>query len=357
MLEGQVAVLSSGLLLPEQSLVLLTALRHSAMFRADQHSYVLYPDRQLPRFMEKNNLPPRAFAKSVLLRKLIIDGNRVLVERDIKGGLHFNGLIRNAGDLRQRLAQLAATGYAPLVRRDTTLVLDIFEELFDHQSFTGRSGTFFGYEGLGSIYWHMVSKLLLAAQESFFRAADAGASATVLRQLAGCYYDIRAGIGDAKTPEEYGAFPMDPYSHTPAHTGARQPGLTGQVKEDVLCRWGEVGVYVQSAQLCFRPLLLRRKEFLSSPAVFNYWDVSGKPRRLRLKAGSLAFTYCQTPVIYELGRKVSLAVCFADGSRREGETLCVDAEASRSIFERTGQVERIIVSLSSSGEFVLSPRT
>jgi hypothetical protein len=129
------------------------------------------------------------------------------------------------------------------------------------------------------------------------------------------------------------------------------------VKEDVLCRWGEVGVYVQSAQLCFRPLLLRRKEFLSSPAVFNYWDVSGKPRRLRLKAGSLAFTYCQTPVIYELGRKVSLAVCFADGSRREGETLCVDAEASRSIFERTGQVERIIVSLSSSGEFVLSPRT
>jgi hypothetical protein len=350
MLEGQVAVLSSGCLTPEQSLEVLKALRHSPLFRADQHSYLLYPDRQLTRFMEKNNLPTRALAKSALLRKLIADGNRFLVECDVKGGLHFNGSIRNAGDLRQRLAQLAVTGYAPLVRRDTALVLEIFEGLFDHQSFTGRSGTFFGYEGLGCIYWHMVSKLLLAAQESFFRAADAGASATVLRQLAGCYYDIRAGIGDAKTPDVYGAFPMDPYSHTPAHTGARQPGLTGQVKEDVLCRWGELGVFVQSGQLCFRPLLLRRKEFLSSPADFNYWDNAGQPRRLRLKIGSLAFTYCQTPVIYQFGRKDSLAVWFADGSRREGNALRLEAETSLSIFERTGRVNRILVSFSGAAE-------
>ena len=35
----------------------------------------------------------------------------------------------------------------------------------DHTRFTGRSGTFYGYEGLGCIYWHMVSKLLLATQE------------------------------------------------------------------------------------------------------------------------------------------------------------------------------------------------
>jgi hypothetical protein len=350
MLEGQVAVLSSGCLTPEQSLEVLKALRHSPLFRADQHSYLLYPDRQLTRFMEKNNLPTRALAKSALLRKLIADGNCFLVECDVKGGLHFNGSIRNAGDLRQRLAQLAVTGYAPLVRRDTALVLEIFEGLFDHQSFTGRSGTFFGYEGLGCIYWHMVSKLLVAAQESFFRAADAGASATVLRQLAGCYYDIRAGIGDAKTPDVYGAFPMDPYSHTPAHTGARQPGLTGQVKEDVLCRWGELGVFVQSGQLCFRPLLLRRKEFLSTPADFNYWDSAGQPRRLRLKIGSLAFTYCQTPVIYQLGRKDSLAVWFADGSRREGNALRLEPETSLSIFERTGRLNRILVSLSGAAE-------
>jgi hypothetical protein len=238
------------------------------------------------------------------------------------------------------------------VRRDTALVLEMFESLFDHQSFTGRSGTFFGYEGLGSIYWHMVSKLLLAAQESFFRAAAAGAPATTLRQLARCYYDIRAGIGDAKAPDVYGAFPMDPYSHTPAHIGARQPGLTGQVKEDILCRWGELGVFIESGQLCFRPLLLRRKEFLSSPADFNYRDTSGQTRRLRLKTGSLAFTYCGTPVIYQLGSKDSLAVWFADGLRREGDTLRLDAETSQSIFERKGGVDRIIVSLSRPSMFL-----
>jgi hypothetical protein len=356
MLEGQVAVLSSGCLSPEQSLELLKALRHSPLFRADQHSYLLYPDRQLPRFMEKNNLPKGALAKSPLLRKLMADGNRVLLERDVNEGLHFSGSIRNAGDLRQRLSQLAATGYAPLVRRDMALILEMFESLFDHQSFTGRSGTFFGYEGLGSIYWHMVSKLLLAAQESFFRAADAGAATTTLRQLAAGYYDIRAGIGDAKAPDVYGAFPMDPYSHTPAHSGARQPGLTGQVKEDILCRWGELGVFVQSGQLCFRPLLLRRKEFLTSPADFNYWDTSGQPRRLRLKTGSFAFTYCQTPVIYRIGRKDSIAARFADGSRQEEDTLRLKAETSQSIFERTGQVDRIIVSLSHSGKFIPPPR-
>jgi hypothetical protein len=352
MLEGQVAMLSSGCLSPEQSFELLKALRHSLLFRADQHSYLLYPDRQLARFLEKNNLPARALAKSPLLRKLVADGNRLLLERDVKGGLHFSGSIRNAGDVRQRLSQLAAAGYAPLVRRDTALVLEMFESLFDHQSFTGRSGTFFGYEGLGSIYWHMVSKLLLAAQECFFRAADVGASTTTLQELAGCYYDIRAGIGDAKTPDVYGAFPMDPYSHTPAHTGGRQPGLTGQVKEDILCRWGELGVFVQSGQLCFRPLLLRRKEFLTSPADFKYWDVSGQPRRLHLKTGSLAFTYCQTPVIYRPGRKDSLAVWFADGSRQEEDTLRMEAETSQSIFERTGRVDRIIVSLSRPGKFL-----
>ncbi|HVM49036.1 MAG TPA: hypothetical protein VMU04_13480 [Candidatus Acidoferrum sp.] len=345
MLEGQVAALSSGLLSPAQSLELLKALRHSYLFRSDQHSYVLYPDRPLPRFLEKNNLPRRALAKSALLSQLVADGNRLLVERDSAGGLHFNGSIRNAGDVRQRLGQLAAAGYGPLVRRDTPLLLHAFEQVFNHQAFTGRSGTFFGYEGLGCIYWHMVSKLLLAAQEAFFRAADSGAPAAILRQLADCYYDIRAGIGDAKTADVYGAFPMDPYSHTPGHAGARQPGLTGQVKEDILCRWGELGVSVRSAQLCFRPLLLRREEFLTAPAVFPYWNVAGQPRRLRLKAGSLAFACCQTPVIYQLGPRESVTVWHADGTSREHPGLSLDAETSRQVFERTGQVDRIVLTL------------
>ena len=48
MLEGQVAVLSSGHLSAAESLDVLTALKRSAMYRADQHSYLLYPNRSAP---------------------------------------------------------------------------------------------------------------------------------------------------------------------------------------------------------------------------------------------------------------------------------------------------------------------
>jgi hypothetical protein len=348
MLEGQVAVLSSGHLSAEESLELLVALKHSAMYRADQHSYLLYPNRQLPRFVERNNIPAKEVRCSALLRKLLADGNRQLVERDVAGRVHFNATVTNARDIRRILDQLAPSGYANLVKREGPDVLGLFERLFDHESFTGRSGTFFGYEGLGSIYWHMVSKLLLAAQETFFRAVETRAPKRLQQQLADCYYDIRAGIGDYKTPEAYGGFPMDPYSHTPAQGGARQPGLTGQVKEDFLCRMGELGVFVKNGEVHFRPALLRPEEFLTAPTDFAYVDTAGIKRRLRLKAGELAFTYCQVPIIYRRDGDNSLVVFLAKGAGLPCRELRLDADTSRLIFERAGQVVRIKVSLAGS---------
>jgi hypothetical protein len=345
MLEGQVAALSSGRLTPLESVEVLVALRHSAMYRADQHSYLLYPNRELPRFIDRNNLPPRDVRRSRLLRALLAEGDRSLVEQDVRGHYHFNGSLANAREVKLALARLARSRHARLVQRESPGVLALFERLFDHESFTGRSGTFFAYEGLGSIYWHMVSKLLLAVQETYFRAMGAGASPAILRHLAKAYYDIRAGIGDHKTPEEYGAFPVDPYSHTPAHAGARQPGLTGQVKEDILCRLGELGVSVREGRLTFRPLLLRPTEFLSEATSFAYYDVTGVPRRLRLPPKSLAFTYGQVPVIYRLARKTGLVVRWADGMERHLDELSLDAATSRSIFARDGQVQRLTVSL------------
>ena len=345
MLEGQVAVLSSGHLSPEESLTLLTALKQSAMYRADQHSYLLYPDRRLPRFVERNNIPARELRRSALLRKLLADGNRQLVERDVAGRVHFNPTVTNARDLRRIFDQFVGTCYARLVKREAPLVLGIFERLFDHESFTGRSGTFFGYEGLGCIYWHMVSKLLLAVQETYYRAVASGAPKPVLKELADCYYDIRVGIGDYKTPDVYGAFPMDPYSHTPAHTGARQPGLTGQVKEDFICRMGELGVRVEGGQIHFCPGLLRHDEFLTGRTEFTYYDVAGVKQRRVLHAGELAFTCCQVPVVYRLAQKNSLAIVWANGTRRRAEPLRLDSAASREIFERTGKVVRLEVCL------------
>jgi hypothetical protein len=341
MLEGQVAVLSSGHLSPRESLRLLNALKGSALYRPDQHSYLLYPDRQLPRFVDKNNIPPVELRRSALLRRLLADGNRQLVERDATGQVHFNPGVRNARDIAAILDQLEGTRHGRLARRERSQILGLFERLFDHESFTGRSGTFFGYEGLGCIYWHMVSKLLLAAQETYFRAVESKASEDVQRGLAACYHDIRAGIGDYKSPEVYGAFPMDAYSHTPGRTGARQPGLTGQVKEDVLCRFGELGISVSHGCIHLAPRLLRPDEFLRQPAVFNYHDVDAAPCRLQLKAGELAFTYCQVPVVYRVASKATLTIKRKDGTRQGLSEAALDAASSRSIFERKGQIRRL----------------
>ena len=75
MLEGQVAVLSSGYLNAEESLDVLDALKASALFREDQYSYVLYPNKSLPRFLEKNNIDSALVENSELLKKLVHDGD------------------------------------------------------------------------------------------------------------------------------------------------------------------------------------------------------------------------------------------------------------------------------------------
>jgi hypothetical protein len=127
----------------------------------------------------------------------------------------------------------------------------------------------FGYEGLGCIYWHMVAKLLLAVQENVFQAADAGAPE--LEPLKAHYRRVRDGLGYRKTAAEYGAFPADPYSHTPGEGGAQQPGMTGQVKEEILTRWGELGLRMQNGLGHFDPVLLDAAEVPEGGALRFTW--------------------------------------------------------------------------------------
>ncbi len=345
MLEGQVAVLSAGYLTDEESLEVLNALRQSDLFRSDQYSYLLYPDRQLKRFFEKNNIPAAMVRGSELLTRLIADGDSSVVNRDITGEVHFHGSFRNAGILESALSSLDPGTYGRLVEKEKRLVLRIYEELFDHQSFTGRSGTFYAYEGLGSIYWHMVSKLLLAAQECFFHSKDEGADSTLSAQLKDHYYDIKAGIGVHKSPEKYGAFPTDAYSHTPGNSGARQPGMTGQVKEDFLSRMKELGVMVEAGRVRFDTSLLNSDEFHDCEGQFTYIAVSGMSERIDLAANQLAFTFCQVPVIYSASAINEIEVLFYEGRvlRIEGDTL--DLRCSNMIFNRSGEIKQLNVSL------------
>ena len=350
MLEGQVAILSSGLLSADESLALLKSLRASRMYRADQHSYTLYPDRDLPGFLQKNQLRADQVEGSRLIQALVAAHDPSLVTCDEDGVYHFQAGLRSARLVRQVLERLGQQpAYRALVEAEGGMILELYEKTFDHDSFTGRSGSFFAYEGLGSIYWHMVAKLLLAAQETYLGALEQNAAPATVQALAECYYDIRQGIGFNKTPEVYGAFPTDPYSHTPAGQGARQPGMTGQVKEEILTRLAELGLFVEAGQITFRPVLLRAGEFLPEATVFEYVDVSGKRQSVDLPAGALAYTFCQVPVVLERGSETRIEVRLSDGEKREIEGDALDAETSRHIFRRDGRVREVGVQVRLAG--------
>ena len=308
MLEGQVAVLSSRRLNTEQAADLLDAMRQSALYREDQRSYMLYPARKRASFLDMNNLPAEALSLPIVQRLLANHATDILTQ-DCQGGVHFSADFNNA-DFLLRAIQRSSEDITP---EETEQLLKLYEQLFNHHAFTGRSGTFYKYEGLGCIYWHMVSKLLLAVGECIGNIGilmpEAGQ--TALERLRSHYKAIREGIGSHKSPAEYGSFPFDAYSHTPSMAGVQQPGMTGQVKEDIISRFIELGVRVQDGQIHFNPMMLTDADFTD---------------------GELRFSYCGTEIIY---RKT------ANGTG----SVTLTPEQSKHIFARDGEIQQIVVEL------------
>jgi len=342
MLEGQVAALSSGCIETRHVGDVIEALFASAMYRPDQKSFMLYPDRNLPGFLEKNRIAAAEVTAIPLLATLAERGDERLVVRDADGQYRFHPDLTNSEALERRLEQIDASGTAREAK-DPAAVRALYEKVFRHREFTGRSGTMFGFEGLGCIYWHMVAKLLLAVQENFFEAIGNDGPRAEWEHIGRLYYRIRGGLGFNKSPADYGAFPADPYSHTPGHAGARQPGMTGQVKEEVLTRFGELGVKVHDGTASFHPALLRRREFTNGPASFAYLDVTGTWQELTVPESGLAFTWCQVPVIYRLqaGEEPRLRATLEDGSVRLIEGSSLPAAESEALFLRTGRIRRL----------------
>lgn len=333
MLEGQVAALSSGALDDDAALALLDTLRASPLYRADQRSYLLQPDRELPPFLERNRLPADWRERCPGVAARVAAGTTSVVVVDARGDAHFGADLTNERDV---LATLAAER---LPEGEWPAVRDLWEQVFDHASFTGRSGTFFAFEGLGSIYWHMVAKLLLAVQECHGRA---GAQAKP--RLRAAYTEIRDGLGFRKTPEEYGAFPTDAYSHTPRHMGAQQPGMTGQVKEEILTRFGELGVVIEAGCLHFAPQLLDESEF-GGARDFDVAGIDGVARTVSVPDGGLAFTFCQVPIVYASAAEPSITVEHGDGRVEVLSGNRLSLAASQEIFGRSGRIAGLRVGL------------
>jgi hypothetical protein len=346
MLEGQVAVLSSGVLSPQQAVELLDKLFASEMYRADQNSFMLYPDRDLTTFMNKNRVTKQQVEKNRLLSLMMEANDKRILMADSDGDYHFNASFENSGCLRATLEKVS-NDYPVVDASEIGNVEALYEQVFNHKAFTGRSGTMFGYEGLGSIYWHMVSKLLLAVQENYQKSRSLDAASNETQKLADYYYRVRAGIGFNKTPQNYGAFPTDPYSHTPKHSGAQQPGMTGQVKEEVITRFGELGLEVADGTISINPSLLNRNEFLTEPVSFKYRDLAGTSQSIAINVNQLAFTYCQVPFIYQTGEQVdqNIVIYFNDGSQQTLTSLLIPTAICQSLFNRSAQINKVVVTI------------
>ena len=312
MLEGQVAVLSSRRLNAEQAADLLDAMRASALYREDQRSYMLYPARKRASFLDMNNLPKESLSLPIVQR-LLANPTTDILTRDCEGNVHFSADFNNA-DFLLRAIQNSSEQITP---EETEQLLSLYEQIFNHHAFTGRSGTFYKYEGLGCIYWHMVSKLLLAVGEciqAYSQYPIGGTpshSSKAASALIAHYQAIREGIGSHKSPAEYGSFPFDAYSHTPSMSGVQQPGMTGQVKEDIISRFFELGVHVHDGQITFCPTMLTDADF---------------------QDGKLRFSYCGTEIIY---RKT------ANGTG----SVTLTPEQSKHIFARDGEIKQLIIEL------------
>ena len=191
----------------------------------------------------------------------------------------------------------------------------------------------------------MVSKLLLAVQDNCLLAINSGESDVVIGKLLDHYYEINAGIGVHKSPELYGAFPTDAYSHTPATKGAQQPGMTGQVKEDILSRIGELGVFVENGKITFKPKLLKTSEFLDSLETFEYITVNNEKKTLKVDKNHLCFTYCQVPVIYKIADTNNIEVVYNNSKTEQVGGLVLSDTVSTEIFNRTNKVSHLIVSI------------
>ena len=335
MLEGQAAAMSSSLAGPREVIELVDALFGSELYRPDQRSFLLYPDTPPPPFMEKNRVPDGLVGPA--LSSLIGDRHGI-AHRDEEGSVRFAAHLRREQDLEDALDSLdPAHRLDPAGRCE---VLDAYEAVFRHRESAGRSQTMYRYEGLGCVYWHMVMKLMFRLQQCIFAAADAGSDRSLLAEMVQRYRRVRSGLGPSKTVADHGAFPLDPHSHTPGHTGAQQPGMTGAVKEGILLRWGELGLRVEDGCLRFAPVLLDPAEFL---AAARPWLPLGQGGRL--EEGMLGFTYCGAPVVYRLDDSAPWTRAVLTDGQEVAGVDGLDRDTSRALFARTGAIARIDVAV------------
>ena len=123
--------------------------------------------------------------------------------------------------------------------------------------------------------------------------------------------------------------------------------MTGQVKEDILCRWGEFGVYAQGGKLFFNPAIVRTEEYLEEKKEFEFYDLENKKQTLSIPKHSLCFTYCQVPIIYHNeSNSIGIELILSNGEQKKFDQHHLNADDAANIFSRNGKISQIHIHFS-----------
>jgi hypothetical protein len=119
--------------------------------------------------------------------------------------------------------------------------------------------------------------------------------------------------------------------------------MTGMVKEEILTRMAEVGLLIEDGKLTFDTVLVRAQDLLAAPSVFRYFDVDGEEQQLHLPIGSVAYTFCQVPIVLKASHETQIIVNLAGTSAHVIKGNVLDADLSKHLFLRDGAVRQVTV--------------
>jgi hypothetical protein len=102
---------------------------------------------------------------------------------------------------------------------------------------------------------------------------------------------------------------------------------------------------VQEGALRFAPTLLHRDEFVLEASKFRYVNSACERQTVSLPPDSIAFTFCQTPIIYTQGKTEQIEIVVENGRSQIKLGNLLDKATTRHILDRDGHIQLVRVTM------------
>ena len=95
----------------------------------------------------------------------------------------------------------------------------------------------------------------------------------------------------------------------------------------------------------FDTTLLKEEEYLKSNRTFSYYNVIGERKSFDLEINSLAFTYCQVPIVYKKTSGQQITISYTNGQEKILQGKSLEHETTTQLFARNNTIKKIVVEI------------